>query len=444
MRWLRQRALAPVAEADEWVVFDVETTGLRPSTDRIVEIGLVRITADGRELDAWTTVVNPERDMGPVHIHGLTTRDVLDAPRFADIAPDLLAHLAGAHLAAHNAPFDVGFVGAELARLGIEWGPPEALCTMTLPHRLGVVGSRSLHDCCVELGIPYGHGHTALHDARAAAQLLLLTLARARIGIPPALTPSWPGRVPPGTVMIRGERRSAPERSAVAIMAARLGIPDGLAVSHDVAQSYLGLLDRVLEDRHITDDEVLALAEYATAWGIDRDDAIELHASYLETLNQRAWADGVLTDAEQRDLHAVADLLGIPMEEHRAVPAEEGVSEAATALVKGEHQPGALAGQTVCFTGESVCTLLGVPLSRDTQESLATWAGLTLKAGVSRKLDLLVLADPDSQSGKARKAAELGVRRIAEPVFWRLAGVPVDKSLYSIPVRSPFSGQSRP
>jgi len=54
------------------------------------------------------------------------------------------------------------------------------------------------------------------------------------------------------------------------------------------------------------------------------------------------------------------------------------------------------------------------------------WAGLTVKSGVSRKLNLLVLADPDSQSGKARKAAELSVRRIAEPVFWRLAGVPVD------------------
>jgi DNA polymerase-3 subunit epsilon len=426
VRWLR-RTPAPVAEADEWVVFDVETTGLRPSTDRIVEIGLVRVTADGRELDAWTTVVNPERDMGSVHIHGLTTRDVQDAPRFADIAPDLLAHLAGARLAAHNSRFDIGFVGAELGRLGIEWGPPEALCTMLIPHGLGVVHSRSLHDCCAELGIPYGHGHTALHDARAAAQLLILTLARARIGIPPALTPRWPSRIPPGTVLIRVERLSAPERSALAIMAATLGVPDGLSTPHDVAQSYLGLLDRVLEDRHITDEEVLGLAEYAAAWGIDRDDAIELHASYLETLNQQAWADGVLTDAERRDLEAVAELLGIPMEEHRPVPASgEAVSPVAAALVKGEHQPGELAGQTVCFTGESVCTLLGVPLSRETQESLAAWAGLTVKSGVSRKLNLLVLADPDSQSGKARKATELGVRRIAEPVFWRLAGVAVD------------------
>lgn len=210
-------------------------------------------------------------------------------------------------------------------------------------------------------------------------------------------------------------------------MAAQLGVPDGISTPDDVALSYLGLLDRVLEDRMITDDEVLALAEHATAWGIDRDDAIELHASYLETLNRRAWADGMLTDSEQRDLQAVAELLGIPLEERSAPAASQWVASTAAAdLVTGEHERGELAGQSVCFTGESVCTLRGAPLSREDQESLATWAGLRVKSGVSGKLDLLVLADPDSQSGKARKAAELGVRRLAEPVFWRLAGVPVD------------------
>ena len=57
---------------DEWVVVDLETTGLYPRKDRIVEIGLVRVAPDGRELDAWTTVVDPERNTGPVRIHGLS------------------------------------------------------------------------------------------------------------------------------------------------------------------------------------------------------------------------------------------------------------------------------------------------------------------------------------------------------------------------------------
>jgi NAD-dependent DNA ligase len=57
---------------------------------------------------------------------------------------------------------------------------------------------------------------------------------------------------------------------------------------------------------------------------------------------------------------------------------------------------------------------------------MAAAAGLVIRSGVSSKVDILVLADPDSQSAKARKAAELGIRRIAEPVFWRMLGVGID------------------
>ena len=418
----------PAPQGDEWVILDVETTGLSPRTDRIVEVGVIRVTANGDELDAWTTLINPDRDMGPVHIHGIAARDVLDAPRFRDVAPDLLAHLGGAHLAAHNAMFDLGFVGAEFARLGFDWGPPEALCTMSTPFGLGVVHSRALQDCCHELGIPYDHGHTALHDARAASRVLLITLARAGARFPyPVLTPQWPSREPPGMIAVRGALRSLPQRSALAAMAAQLGVPDGVTTPEDVALSYLALLDRVIEDRQITEEEVAALAEFANAWGIDRGDADELHDSYLDALSRRAWADGTLTDAEHRDLETVAELLGVALEAGATPPlAQRARSTPAMDMVTGVRPQNELAGQSVCFTGESVCTLGGSPLSREDQQSLAVWAGLTVKSGVSGKLDLLVLADPDSQSGKARKAVELGVRRVAEPVFWRLAGVPID------------------
>ena len=68
----------------------------------------------------------------------------------------------------------------------------------------------------------------------------------------------------------------------------------------------------------------------------------------------------------------------------------------------------------------------GVPLSRADQERLAARAGMIVKSGVSGRLDMLVLADPDSTSGKAQKAAALGVRRVAELAFWRAIEVPVD------------------
>ncbi len=85
-----------------------------------------------------------------------------------------------------------------------------------------------------------------------------------------------------------------------------------------------------------------------------------------------------------------------------------------------------LVGSSVCFTGGSVCSIGGVRLTRDDQERLATEAGLEVRQVVSARLDLLVLADPTSTSTKARRAGELGIRRMAEPAFWRTLGVEID------------------
>ncbi len=85
-----------------------------------------------------------------------------------------------------------------------------------------------------------------------------------------------------------------------------------------------------------------------------------------------------------------------------------------------------LAGRSVCFTGASVCSIGGVRLSRDDQERLALKAGMEVRQSVSSRLDFLVLSHEDSHSTKAQRAAQLGVRRIAEPAFWEMLGVAVD------------------
>ncbi len=435
MGFLR-RVLGPrtqLADADEWVVVDLETTGLSPRLDRVVEIGLVRVTADGRELDAWTTMLDPERDTGPVRIHGISARDIVGAPRFRDIAGELLGRLGGARLAAHNARFELGFIGAEFTRVGLDWGPPEMFCTMSVPSRLGVVHSRALVDCCSELGIPLEQHHAALSDARAAASILLATLARARPAPPlPPRTPDWPTPESPAGLRPRGSPRPPPD-SRLPDLAARVGVPAGIDASHEVAASYLGLLDRVLEDRRVSGEEVAALAAFAAGWGIGSAAAAQLHGLYVDEVARLAWDDGVITPAEQFDLESVAELLGVTLGSRTAIPSPAidappvSMAWLDRVTLSPEGAPRSeLAGKTGCFTGESVCTVEGQPLSREQQEFLATWAGLVVKSSVSAKLDILVLADPESQSGKSRKAAELRVRRIAEPVFWRLTGVPVD------------------
>ena len=84
-----------------------------------------------------------------------------------------------------------------------------------------------------------------------------------------------------------------------------------------------------------------------------------------------------------------------------------------------------MTGLSVCFTGALAGMIDGHLITRAEAQELATQAGLIVKGGVTKGLDLLVVADPDSQSGKARRARELGTRVMAEAVFWRAIDAPV-------------------
>ena len=104
-----------------YTVIDFETTGFSPQKhDRVVEVGVVYVDPDGTVGDRWGTLVNPERDMGAIHVHGIRASDVHRAPTFAQIAPHLLRALAGRTLVAHNARFDVAFLEHELQRSGFQ------------------------------------------------------------------------------------------------------------------------------------------------------------------------------------------------------------------------------------------------------------------------------------------------------------------------------------
>ncbi len=128
----------------EYVAFDLETTGLRAGTDRVVEIGAVRFEVTGRELGRFESLVNPERPMNPAAqaIHGISDLDLADAPTARSVLPRFLEFLgdpAETSLLAHNASFDARFLGSELARLGKS--PPAhavndtlALARARLPH----------------------------------------------------------------------------------------------------------------------------------------------------------------------------------------------------------------------------------------------------------------------------------------------------------------------
>lgn len=104
------------------IMLDTETTGLSPATgDRVVELGCVELLNRKLTGNNKHYYLNPEResDEGALRVHGLTTEFLSDKPKFADIADDFLAYIADAdEIIIHNAPFDVGFLEAELKRAG--------------------------------------------------------------------------------------------------------------------------------------------------------------------------------------------------------------------------------------------------------------------------------------------------------------------------------------
>jgi DNA polymerase-3 subunit epsilon len=126
------------------IVLDVETTGLEASAGhRIIEIGCVEILNRRPTGQKFHRYLNPEReiDAGALAVHGIELARLLSAPKFADIAPELVEFISGAELIIHNAPFDVGFLDAEFARL-----PGDTRCVSGMCRVLDTLAlARSLH-----------------------------------------------------------------------------------------------------------------------------------------------------------------------------------------------------------------------------------------------------------------------------------------------------------
>lgn len=407
-------------------VVDVETTGFSPRHhDRVVEIAIVRLSARGERLDEYETLVNPERDVGPSHVHGISAWDVCDAPTFGEVAGDVAARLRGAIFVAHNVGFDSRFLAAEYARLGHEVDLTPRLCTMRLAVATGLA-ARSLDACCAECGISLADHHVALCDARAEAELLMILLLRCDLTARDAaaefndgqLAPTfaWPSLPSSARRLTRHESAAGREaaNSYVAELVRRVSAAGLGGAAETVA--YTELLDRALEDRVVTREEIEGLHDMAFSLGMTAEQVFDAHWRYVEALARVAWCDGVLTHQELSDLRHVGALLGLESEATQVIidacaECRGAAPDCTTTL--------SLAGCSVCFTGQLARMVDGLPMGRSQAERLAMLAGLTVKSGVSKTLDILVCADPHSLSAKARKARDYGVRIMAEEAFWR-------------------------
>ena len=169
------------------VLFDTETTGLNPATgDRVIEIAAIELINDLPTDRHYHALLDPERDIPDevTRIHGIGNADVVGKPRFAQIADDLLAFLGDGPLVAHNAPFDFGFLDAELARIGRKPLAPERMIdSLTLARTRFPGMPNSLDALCRRFGIDLSARttHNALLDCKLLAQVYVeLTGGRQR------------------------------------------------------------------------------------------------------------------------------------------------------------------------------------------------------------------------------------------------------------------------
>ncbi|MCT1365049.1 MULTISPECIES: exonuclease domain-containing protein [unclassified Microbacterium] len=429
-------APSPRASQPYFAIIDVETTGLSPNRDRVLELAVVRVDHQGQVVDEWSTRFNPEGPVGATHIHGITQADVVRAPLFRDVATSIIPYISGLPIAAHNARFDLSFLRAEFRRAGwdVPWLP--AFCTLDGSHHyLPHLERRRLIDCCWSAQIPLHGAHSALGDARATAGLLrhylqmqgrmlphpsLLSVPNEARGV---VWPTAPSRAPsaflPDESLPRTARRSrvtrtAPQQPALIAQLTKLSLAEVLDEGAPVGSlTYVETVLDALEDGVISDDEAAALQDLVEMYELSDTDVAAAHAALLLALAHSALDDGRVARDERAQLEAIATALRLPAKLVPSLIAEADAARAARlsaglgALPRNwEHGDPLRVGDRVVFTG-----FVERERERSRLEERSRTLGVRVLGTVSG-LTAMVVTDGSFAGGKLERAHELGTRII--------------------------------
>lgn len=167
-----------------FVAFDLETTGLSPQLDRIVEIGAVKFV-DGKETAKYGVLVNPEMAMPPgaAAVNGITDAMLEGKPTIREVLPEFLTFIQGAVLVAHNATFDLGFIRSSMARQGLgqlanDFVDTRVMAQKAYPGR----PNYKLQSLALDLGVKALEAHRAEDDARVCLEVFQACLKQLNPG----------------------------------------------------------------------------------------------------------------------------------------------------------------------------------------------------------------------------------------------------------------------
>ena len=159
---------------DEFVCFDIETTGLKVDREAITEIGAV-VLKNGQIAERFQTFVNPNRRLTPeiIGLTGITDEMLKDAPQLKQALTDFLKFVNGRPLAAHNAEFDIGFIRAGCKKVGLEFHPTYVDSLILAQNLLPDLGKYKLDIVAEHLDLPAFNHHRASDDAATVGYMLI-------------------------------------------------------------------------------------------------------------------------------------------------------------------------------------------------------------------------------------------------------------------------------
>lgn len=424
--------------APAYAVIDVETTGLSPRADRILELAVVRVDAGGGVLDEWVTRFNPEGPVGATHIHGISDADVASAPLFREVAGDVARRINRLPVVAHNARFDLAFLRSEFRSAGwtLPWLP--SFCTLhSSYHYLPNLDRRRLADCCWESGVPLNDAHSALGDAHATAGLLAYYLgAGARHGRHPDLHsladdargvtwPTGPERAPStnarraAPINSRNIRVTPPRPTAPPLLQQLTSLSLVEVLDEGAPQgalTYLELLLSALEDGEISEAERAELADLALVYELDAEAIAVAHRALVLALAHRAVDDGHVSNDERAQLYAVTEALDVPKTFVTEVIKHADAARSARLGAKLKTLPDDWAHGSPLRVGEKVVFTGCDDRQRDRLERRAEKLGVRVMSSVSRQTAMLV-SDDSLIGAKYEKALELGIRVVHPDLF---------------------------
>jgi DNA polymerase-3 subunit epsilon len=383
----------------EYVVLDTETTGTN-KTDRIVEIALIAFKGN-QVLEEWSTLINPQRDVGKTNIHGITASMVSAAPLFDDVVNDIFRIINNRVLIAHQFSFDARMLTQEFNRAKTEGNIGKGFCTMIAARRLLPAGKSSLADSCKEFGIKVVDSHSALGDSRMTMELFH-RLSEDEQEVSPASVDYSIGSNP-ARILVRTAFSNKKDDALERIQAFTKKVP--FPTSDEKFVAYLLLLNMAMQDLIISKDEEVELSNWAEDLGVSEKDVKKLHSGYLDSFVQAALRDGVITLHEREMIEKVGSALHLPV----VIPETAQPIKANTDNLN--------VGKKVCFTGAAI-GFNGEQISREDLEALAAKVGLHPVSSVTKKgCDVLVAADESSMSGKAKKAKDWGIPVVSVEKF---------------------------